>query len=89
MFDGNVPVELERLKEIYRAVDHLSNNLAAFADDARREGLPKPVQERIESLEEEADNIEELFEGVLTDDEQFELLTSKASPDRDPWNYDD
>jgi len=74
MFDGTIPVELERLKEIYRAVDHLATSIAAFIADAHRDGLPAPVQERIGSLEVETDKIMALFQGVLTDDEQDELM---------------
>jgi hypothetical protein len=88
MFDGTVPVEIERLKEIYRAIDQLSCKLGGFAADARREGVPDPVRERIESLEEEADKIKELFEGVLTDEEQEETRI-RATPEKDSWNYEE
>jgi hypothetical protein len=88
MFDGTVPVELERLKEIYRSIDQLSLRLGAFAADARREGLPAEVQKRIESLEEDADKIKELFEGVLTDDEQDETRI-RATRVKDSWNYEE
>lgn len=77
MFDGTVPVELERLKEIYRSVDQLSIKIAAFAAEARSEGLSKWVQERIDSLERETDKTKALFEGVLTDTEQDELMSLK------------
>jgi hypothetical protein len=77
LFDGTVPVNLDRLKEIYRAIDQLSLKIVAFSADARREGLPKSVEERLDSLERETDKIRELFQGVLTDDEQDELMLPK------------
>jgi hypothetical protein len=77
MFDGTIPVEIERLKEIYRAIDQLSMKLGGLAADARIGGASKGVQKRIDALEQEADKIKELFGGVLTGEEQEELMGIK------------
>jgi hypothetical protein len=90
MFDGTIPVELERLKQIYRSVDHLSSSIAAFAADAHREGFSADVRERIDALERETDTIKELFAGILTDEEQDELMKPEPKPHEpkaDPWEY--
>lgn len=75
MFDGTVPVNLERLKEIYRAFDRMTTNLAALIQVAHNEGLPTSFQEGIQALEVETDEIRALFQGVLTSDEQEELVS--------------
>jgi hypothetical protein len=77
MFDGTIPVEIERLKQIYKSIDQLSCKLCAFGADAHREGLPASVEKRLQALEDEADEIKALFEGVLTDAEQDELMGIK------------
>ena len=77
MFDGNIPVEIERLKKIYWSIDQLSCKLGRLAADARIGGASKGVQKRIDALEEYADKILELFNGVLTEDEQDEMMGIK------------
>src|SRR5262245_21964366 len=43
MFDGNIPVEIERLKKIYWSIDQLSCKLGRLAADARIGGASKGV----------------------------------------------
>jgi hypothetical protein len=77
MFDGTIPVEIERLKKMYREIDQVSIRIAAIAQEAFNKGLSFNLKELIDSTENQADDIKRLFDGILTDSEQEDILRGK------------